>query len=99
MRLLRALGILAAVGVGFWAGFWALGILARLVLGTILLGLRLAVLAAIVLGCAWVYRRLRGRRARRSGTAALTRGMDWAFIRGKIDEETYLRHQARRRMK
>lgn len=81
--LLAVLGLVAFKVVG-----WALGLL----VGVVLLGVKVAVAAALVLALVWAFRRVSPRSRRRaelgSGSA------DWAYIRGRIDKETYMRRRS-----
>lgn len=95
MRLVRFAMLAVIAVVGIWAGFQLLGWMLSLVVGTVLFAVRLAILGAIVVGAMWAYRKLT-RRGRRRGRPQLGSGegsLDWQFLRGKVDRETYLRRQ------
>jgi hypothetical protein len=73
--------------------FWLLGPVIGFAFAAIGLALRLAVVAAVVAAGVWGWRKLTGRSGAR-GAPELEKGLDWQYLRGKIDRETYMRRKS-----
>jgi hypothetical protein len=86
---------LIALFVGLRVIGWALHVL----VGTIAFAFNIAIFVAVLWALAWSWRKIRGKSKRGAGTPALEKGLDWAFIRGRMSKDEYLHRKAMSRMK